>query len=86
MGSKDTIQLSGIVRETLPNTFFRVEVDGGHEVLAHISGRMRVHRIRILPGDRVVVECSPYDLHRGRIVQRLDGRETSGHIKRRKRR
>lgn len=72
MPKKDTIQLNGTVRENLPNTTFRVDVDGGHEVLAHISGRMRVHRIRVLPGDRVVVECSPYDLTRGRIVQRLD--------------
>lgn len=72
MPKKDTIQLNGTVRENLPNTTFRVEVDGGHVVLAHISGRMRVHRIRVLPGDRVVVECSAYDLTRGRIVQRLD--------------
>lgn len=72
MAKKDAIQLTGTVRENLPNTTFRVEVEGGHEVLAHISGRMRVHRIRVLPGDRVVVECSPYDLTRGRIVQRLD--------------
>lgn len=72
--AKDTIQLTGVVKETLPNTSFRVEVEGGHEVLAHISGRMRVHRIRVLPGDRVVVECSPYDLNRGRIIQRVDTR------------
>jgi len=84
MGSKDTIQLTGTVRETLPNTVFRVEVDGGHEVLAHISGRMRVHRIRVLPGDRVVVECSPYDLRRGRIVQRLDANRMD--VKRKRRR
>lgn len=69
---KDTLHLQGTVTETLPNTVFRVRVEGGHEVLAHISGRMRVHRIRVLPGDRVVVELSPYDLTRGRIVQRLD--------------
>jgi len=72
--ARDTIQLTGVVKETLPNTTFRVEVEGGHQVLAHISGRMRVHRIRVLPGDRVVVECSPYDLTRGRIIQRLDAR------------
>lgn len=72
MAGKDTLRLTGTVRETLPNTVFRVEVEGGHAVLAHISGRMRVHRIRVLPGDRVVVELSPYDLTRGRIVQRLD--------------
>ncbi len=75
MSRRDAIQLTGRVRETLPNTTFRVDVEGGHEILAHISGRMRVHRIRVLPGDRVVVECSPYDLTRGRIVQRLDIRE-----------
>ena len=69
---KDTIQIVGVVKENLPNTTFRVETEGGHEVLAHISGRMRVHRIRILPGDRVTVELSPYDLTRGRIIQRLD--------------
>ena len=71
-GKKDAIQLQGTVTENLPNTTFRVAVEGGHEVLAHISGRMRVHRIRVLPGDRVVVELSAYDLTRGRIVQRLD--------------
>jgi len=63
--------MTGVVKETLPNTMFRVEIEGGHEVLAHISGKMRVHYIRVLPGDRVVVEMSPYDLNRGRIVQRL---------------
>lgn len=72
MGTKDIIELTGTVAETLPNTTFRVEVEGGHLVLAHLSGRMRVHRIRVLPGDRVVVQLSPYDLTRGRIVQRLD--------------
>jgi translation initiation factor IF-1 len=63
--------MTGVVKETLPNTMFRVEIEGGHEVLAHISGRMRVHYIKVLPGDRVIVEMSPYDLSRGRIVQRL---------------
>jgi translation initiation factor IF-1 len=63
--------MTGVVKENLPNTMFRVELEGGHEVLAHISGKMRVHYIRVLPGDRVVVEMSPYDLDRGRIVQRL---------------
>src|SRR5688572_5197700 len=62
--AKDTVQMTGVVKETLPNTTFRVEIDGGHEVLAHISGRMRVHYIKVLPGDRVVVEMSPYDLSR----------------------
>ncbi len=63
--------MTGVVKETLPNTTFRVEFEGGHAVLAHISGRMRVHYIKVLPGDRVVVEMSPYDLTRGRIIQRL---------------
>ena len=57
--------------ETLPSTTFRVKLDNGHELLAHISGRMRVHYIKILPGDRVVVEISPYDLTKGRITHRL---------------
>ncbi len=71
MAKKDTIKLEGVVVETLPSTTFRVELDNGHEVLAHISGRMRVHYIRLLPGDRVIVEMSPYDLTKGRITQRL---------------
>ena len=71
MAKKDTIKLEGIVVETLPSTTFRVELDNGHEILAHISGRMRVHYIRLLPGDRVIVEMSPYDLTKGRITQRL---------------
>lgn len=71
MAKKDTIKLEGVVVETLPSTTFRVELDNGHEVLAHISGRMRVHYIRLLPGDRVIVEMSPYDLTKGRITKRL---------------
>ncbi len=71
MAKKDTIKLEGVVVETLPSTTFRVELDNGHEVLSHISGRMRVHYIRLLPGDRVLVEMSPYDLTKGRITQRL---------------
>lgn len=71
MAKKDTIKLEGVVAETLPSTTFRVELDNGHEVLAHISGKMRVHYIRLLPGDRVLVEVSPYDLTKGRITQRL---------------
>ncbi|MFA5986892.1 MAG: translation initiation factor IF-1 [Parcubacteria group bacterium] len=71
MAKKDTIKLEGIIIETLPSTMFRVKLDNGHEVLAHISGRMRVHYIRLLPGDRVLVEMSPYDLSKGRITQRL---------------
>ena len=68
---KDLIQFEGVVRETLPSAVFRVELDSGHSVLAHISGRMRKHWIRILPGDRVTVEFSVYDLSRGRIIYRF---------------
>ena len=71
MPKKDgAIGIEGTVVESLPNAFFRVELDNGHKVLAHISGKMRMHYIRILPDDRVVVELSPYDLSRGRIVYR----------------
>lgn len=63
--------MEGEVIETLPSTTFRVKLDNGHDVLAHISGRMRVNYIRLLPGDRVVLEMSPYDLTKGRIVQRM---------------
>ena len=66
----DTILVEGTVVEPLPNAMFRVELENGHKVLAHISGKMRMHYIRILPGDRVLVELSPYDLQRGRIVYR----------------
>lgn len=68
---KEIIKLDGVVKETLPSTTFRVELENGHEILAHISGRMRVNYIRLLPGDRVSVEMSPYDLTKGRIVKRL---------------
>ncbi|MEO0249124.1 MAG: translation initiation factor IF-1, partial [candidate division WOR-3 bacterium] len=67
---KDTIEVKGTVVETLPNAMFRVELDTGHEVLAHISGKMRMYYIRILLGDKVLVELSPYDLTRGRIIYR----------------
>ena len=67
---EDSIELEGVVVEPLPNAMFRVELDNGHKVLAHISGKMRMHYIRILPGDRVIVELSPYDLTRGRITYR----------------
>jgi translation initiation factor IF-1 len=71
MPKKDgAIEIEGVVIESLPNAMFRVELDNGHKVLAHISGKMRMHYIRILPDDRVVVELSPYDLTRGRIVYR----------------
>jgi translation initiation factor IF-1 len=68
---EETIEVEGEVVEALPNTMFRVKLDSGHEVLAHISGKMRMHYIRILPGDRVKVELSPYDLNRGRITYRF---------------
>jgi translation initiation factor IF-1 len=68
---EEAIEVEGEVVESLPNTMFRVKLENGHQVLAHISGKMRKHFIRILPGDRVQVELSPYDLERGRIVYRL---------------
>jgi len=67
---EEAIEVEGKVVEPLPNAMFRVELDNGHKVLAHISGKMRMHYIRILPGDKVLVELSPYDLSRGRIVYR----------------
>ncbi|MBM2831419.1 MAG: translation initiation factor IF-1 [Dehalococcoidia bacterium] len=71
MPKKDTIEVEGTVLESLPNAMFRVELPTGHKVLAHISGKMRLHYIKIVPGDRVLVELSPYDLTRGRITYRL---------------
>lgn len=71
MSKKDLIQVEGVVVESLPNAMFRVELENKHVVLAHISGRMRKYWIRILPGDRVTVEFSPYDLNRGRIIFRF---------------
>jgi translation initiation factor IF-1 len=68
--AKDVIRVEGKVCEALPNAMFRVELDNGHRVLAHVSGRMRMNFIRILPGDQVTVELSPYDLAKGRIVYR----------------
>ena len=70
VAKKDAIEVEGTVVEPLPNAMFRVELENGHKVLTHISGKMRMHYIRILPGDRVLVELSPYDLTRGRIVYR----------------
>jgi translation initiation factor IF-1 len=67
----DVIEVEGTVVEPLPNAMFRVELENGHTVLAHISGKMRMHYIRILPGDRVKLELSPYDLTRGRVVYRF---------------
>ena len=71
MAKEDAIEVEGRVVETLPNAMFRVELENGHRVLAHISGKMRMHYIKILPGDKVSIELSPYDLTRGRIVYRL---------------
>ena len=70
MAKEEAIQVEGVVIETLPNAMFRVELQNGHRVLGHISGKMRKHFIKILPGDKVMLELSPYDLHRGRIVYR----------------
>jgi translation initiation factor IF-1 len=70
MAKEEGISVEGIVIESLPNAMFRVELDNGHVVLAHVSGKMRMHFIRILPGDKVTVELSPYDLTRGRITYR----------------
>ncbi|MCR5845730.1 MAG: translation initiation factor IF-1 [bacterium] len=71
MSKGDVIELEGTVLESLPNAMFRVELENEHVILAHISGKMRMHYIRILPGDRVTVELSPYDLTRGRITYRF---------------
>ncbi len=71
MGKEDVIEVQGAVLETLPNAMFRVRLESGHKILAHISGKMRMHFIRILPGDKVTVELSPYDLTRGRITYRF---------------
>ena len=71
MPKEDAIEVEGTVIEPLPNAMFRVELPNGHRVLAHISGKMRMHYIKILPADKVIVELSPYDLTRGRIVYRV---------------
>ncbi len=70
MAKEDVIEVEGVVKELLPNATFKVGLENGHEVLAHISGKMRMHFIRILPGDKVKMEISPYDLSRGRITYR----------------
>jgi len=70
MPKEEPIKVEGTVTENLPNAMFRVELDSGHKVLAHVSGKMRMHFIRILPGDKVLLELSPYDLTRGRIIYR----------------
>lgn len=71
MSREDAVRIEGIVREVLPNTMFRVELENGHKILCHISGKLRLHFIKILPGDKVAVELSPYDLTKGRIVYRI---------------
>jgi translation initiation factor IF-1 len=71
MSKADSLAVEGKVVEALPNAIFRVEIEGGHVILAHLSGKLRIHYIKILPGDRVTVELSPYDLTRGRIIYRL---------------
>ncbi|KNF08043.1 translation initiation factor IF-1 [Gottschalkia purinilytica] len=70
MSKKDIIEVEGTVVEALPNTMFKVKLENGHEILAHISGKLRMNFIRILPGDKVTIELSPYDLTRGRITWR----------------
>lgn len=70
MSKEDMIELEGVVVEAMPNAMFKVEIQGGHIILAHISGKLRMNFIRILPGDRVTVEMSPYDLSKGRITWR----------------
>jgi translation initiation factor IF-1 len=70
MAKEEAIQMEGTVVETLPNTMFRVELENGHKVIAHISGKMRKHYIRIMTGDAVTVELTPYDLEKGRIIYR----------------
>lgn len=70
MAKKDAIRVEAKVVDALPNAMFKVEIEGGHQILAHVSGKMRMHFIRILPGDTVTIEMSPYDLTRGRIILR----------------
>ncbi|MCF6147230.1 MAG: translation initiation factor IF-1 [Candidatus Kuenenia sp.] len=70
MAKEEPIRVEAIVREALPNAMFRVELQNGHKILAHVSGKMRMHFIKILPGDKVTVEMSPYDLDKGRIIYR----------------
>ncbi|MEE9487797.1 MAG: translation initiation factor IF-1 [Candidatus Brocadiales bacterium] len=70
MAKEEPIKVEAVVKESLPNAMFKVELSNGHQILAHVSGKMRMHFIRILPGDKVTIEMSPYDLDRGRIVYR----------------
>ena len=70
MAKEEPIKVEAVVKESLPNAMFRVKLENGHEVVAHVSGKMRMHFIRILPGDKVTIEMSPYDLSKGRIIYR----------------
>lgn len=70
--NQDKIELEGTVKEALPNALFKIELDNGHEIIGHLSGKMRIHYIKVIEGDRVLVEVSPYDLSKGRIVRRLN--------------
>lgn len=76
MGKEDAIKVDAVVKEVLPNGFFRVELENGHEVLAHVSGKMRMNYIKILPGDVVTIEMSQYDISKGRILYRKDDAES----------
>ena len=78
MPKEEGIKVEGTVTEALSNAMFRVKLDTGHEVIAHVAGKLRIRFVRILPGDRVEVELSPYDLRRGRITKRLDIKQESG--------
>ena len=71
MAKEQSIKVDGVIKDTLPNATFKVELENGHQVLAHVSGKMRMHFIKILPGDKVTIELSPYDLTRGRIIYRF---------------
>jgi translation initiation factor IF-1 len=71
MAKEQSIKVDGVIKDTLPNATFKVELENGHQVLAHVSGKMRMHFIKILPGDKVTIELSPYDLSRGRIIYRF---------------
>jgi translation initiation factor IF-1 len=73
--AKEVIELQGLVEDALPNAMFKVVLDNGNQVIAHVSGKIRMHYIKILPGDQVIVEFSPYDLTKGRITRRLTGNE-----------
>ncbi len=86
MAKEEPITVEAVVTEALPNARFRAKLESGHEILAHVSGKMRMHHIRILPGDKITVEMSPYDLTKGRITCRGERRRRSGRRRRRRRR